>query len=252
MKIAIRGGHSLDVRGASGIVDEVTENRKITEKVIVYLKLLGHDVLDVTPSNSRSSSNDLSIPVSNANKWGADYFASIHLNATPGGYGTEVLYKSSKGKEYAEALAKEIAALGFRNRGAKQDVRGLYEFNKIKAPNNIIECFFCDSQSDVDLYNKVGVDAIAKAIVKGITGQTVQEASKKYYVVTDYIPAGEYGIELNSLWNKYFYGLGIERWYLRTNAKGAWIETQYMDRDKAQILADRLKVDNLLWELKEE
>lgn len=178
MKIAIRGGHSLDVRGASGIVDEVKEDRKITSKVVEYLKLLGHEVLDVTPGNSGSSSRDLSIPVAKANAWGADYFASFHLNATPGGYGTEVLYKSLKGKEYAERIVKELASLGFRNRGAKQDVRNLYEFNYVKAPNNIVECFFCDNQSDVDLYNKIGIETIAKAIVKGITGQTVQDAPK--------------------------------------------------------------------------
>lgn len=75
---------------------------------------------------------------------------------------------------------------------------------------------------------------------------------KKYYVVTNYIPHGEYGIELTELYNKYFSGLDIERWYLKSNEKGAWIETQYMDKDKAYVLAERLKTDNLLWELKEE
>ena len=175
MKIAIRGGHSLDVRGASGVVDEVTEDRKIYAKVRDYLKQLGHDVLDVTPGNSGTSSIDLSVAVNKANAWGSDYFVSIHLNATPGGYGTEVLYKSDKGRQYAERIVNEIAALGFRNRGAKADTRSLYEFNHVVAPNNIVECFFCDSQSDVDLYNKVGIDALAKAIAKGITGQEVIE-----------------------------------------------------------------------------
>jgi N-acetylmuramoyl-L-alanine amidase len=178
MKIAIRGGHNYQVTGAHGIVNEVTEDRKIYARVIDFLKQLGHQVLDVTPDRTNTSAEDLSYGVNKANAWGADYFASIHLNATPGGYGTEVLYKSTKGKEYAEKIVKELAILGFRNRGAKQDVRGLYEFNHVKAPNNIVECFFCDSQSDVDLYNKVGVDVIAKAIVKGITEQTVQDAPK--------------------------------------------------------------------------
>jgi N-acetylmuramoyl-L-alanine amidase CwlA len=77
-------------------------------------------------------------------------------------------------------------------------------------------------------------------------------APKKYYVVTNYLPPEKYGIELNSLWNKYFFDLDIERWYLKSNEKGAWIETQYMDKDKAQILAERLRTENLLWELVEE
>lgn len=172
MKIAIRGGHSLDIRGASGVVDEVTEDRKITAKVVEYLKLLGHDVLDVTPGNSGSSAVDLSVAANKANAWGAEYFASIHLNAG-GGHGVEVLYRSAKGKEFADKIVQEIAELGFTNRGSKADVRGLYEFAHVKAPNNIVECFFCDSQADVDLYNKVGIDVIAKAIVKGITGQDI-------------------------------------------------------------------------------
>lgn len=75
---------------------------------------------------------------------------------------------------------------------------------------------------------------------------------KKYYVVTNYIPPGKYGIELTELYNKYFSGLDIERWYLKSNENGAWIETQYMDKDKAHVLAERLKTDNLLWKLKEE
>jgi N-acetylmuramoyl-L-alanine amidase len=172
MKDVIRGGHSLDVRGASGVVDEVTEDRKITAKVIEYLKLDGNEVLDATPSNSGTSIIDLSVPVNKANSWGADYFASIHLNAG-GGHGVEVLYKSAKGKEYAERIVNKIAELGFTNRGAKADVRGLYEFNHVIAPNNIIEVFFCDSQSDVDLYNKLGIDVIAKAIAEGIVGHSI-------------------------------------------------------------------------------
>lgn len=173
MKIAIRGGHSLDVRGAHGIVDEVTEDRKIYAKVAEYLKQLGHSVLDVTPTYSRTSAKDLSTAVNKANAWGADYFCSVHINAG-GGHGVEVLYISSKGKEYADRIVKKIAALGFTNRGAKKDVRGLYEFKHVKAPNNIIECFFCDSKDDVALYNKLGIEKIAKAIAEGITGQTVQ------------------------------------------------------------------------------
>jgi N-acetylmuramoyl-L-alanine amidase len=172
MKIAIRGGHSLDVRGASGVVDEVTEDRKITAKVVEYLKLSGNEVLDVTPTNSGSSINDLSIPVNKANAWGADYFASIHLNAG-GGRGVEVIYKSAKGKEYADRIVRNLAELGFTNRGSKVDVRGLYEFNHVIAPNNIIEVFFCDSQSDVSLYNQIGIDKIAKVIAESIINQAI-------------------------------------------------------------------------------
>lgn len=173
MKIAIRGGHNYGVPGAHGIVDEVVEDRKIYIKVIDYLKQLGHEVLDVTPSKTSTSAEDLTFGVSKANAWGADYFCSIHLNAG-GGQGTEVLYQSTKGKEIAERISAKIATLGFKNRGAKPNSRGLYELKKTSAVANIIECFFLDKQSDAYLYRKVGVDKLAKAIAEGITGQTVK------------------------------------------------------------------------------
>ncbi len=179
MKIAIRAGHSLDIRGAVGLVDEVTEDRKITVKVIEYLRLAGHTVLDVTPTYSGTSGKDLSIPVSKANSWGADYFVSIHLNASNGaGHGAETLYKSSGGQPYAERIVNKLAALGFANRGAKADTRGLYEFNRANMVNNIIEPFFVDNAADVALYNQVGVNAIALAIAEGITGTSIQDLSK--------------------------------------------------------------------------
>lgn len=178
MKIAIRGGHNYGVTGAHGIVDEVVEDRKIYIKVMDYLKQLGHAVLDVTPSRTNTSAEDLTFGVSKANAWGANYFCSIHLNAGDG-RGTEVLYQSTKGKEIAERISAKIATLGFTNRGAKSNTRSLYELKQTNAVANIIECFFLDSQVDIDLYSKVGVDAIAKAIAEGITGQTVKIETKK-------------------------------------------------------------------------
>ena len=44
MKIAIRGGHCPNVPGAKGILDELTEDRKVKNSVIKYLKQLNHDV----------------------------------------------------------------------------------------------------------------------------------------------------------------------------------------------------------------
>ena len=52
MKIAIRGGHCPNVAGAKGLIDELTEDRKVKNSVIKYLKQLNHDVLDVTPPDN--------------------------------------------------------------------------------------------------------------------------------------------------------------------------------------------------------
>jgi len=182
MKIAIRGGHNNGVTGASGILDEVTEDRKIYIKVIEYLKQLGHQVLDATSSNTSTTVQDLSYGVTKANDWGADYFFSIHLNSG-GGKGTEVLYYngSSKGKDMAIKIVNKISALGFVNRGAKIDTRGLYELRNTGMAANIVEVCFVDSKEDAELYKKVGIDRIAKAIAEGITGQEIEEKAKSKF-----------------------------------------------------------------------
>ena len=67
MKIAVRGGHCPKVTGASALIDELTEDRKVKDSVIKYLKQLGHEVLDVTPPDStNTSSSDLAYGVNKA------------------------------------------------------------------------------------------------------------------------------------------------------------------------------------------
>lgn len=174
MKIAVRGGHNPGVPGANGLVNEVTEDRKYYKSVIKYLQVLGQEVLDVTPESTSTSAQDLAYGVNKANAWGADLMISCHINAG-GGRGAEVLHYngSTKGKEYATKVVNSIVALGFNNRGAKADTRGLYELRHTNMPCIIVEPFFLDSQTDVGLYNNVGFDALGKAIAEGSTGQKV-------------------------------------------------------------------------------
>lgn len=174
MKIAIRGGHNPGVSGAHAILDEVTEDRKYYKAVMNLLLQAGHQVLDVTPGNTDTSAEDLSYGVNKANAWGADLFVSCHANSG-GGHGCEVLYfnNSTKGQEYATKVVNGIAALGFTNRGAKVDTRDLFELRATHMPAIITEPFFLDTQSDVDLYNQVGVEGLAGAIAKAINGKTI-------------------------------------------------------------------------------
>ena len=174
MKIAIRGGHNPGVPGAHGIVDEVIENRKYYKAVMNNLLALGHAVLDVTPGNTSTSGADLTYGVSKANAWGAELFVSCHVNAA-GGAGCEVIYApgSTKGQEYANKVNNAIAALGFKNRKAYADIRGLYEIKNTKMPCIILEPFFCDNAGDVALYQRIGYETLGKAIAESICNQKV-------------------------------------------------------------------------------
>ena len=185
MKIAVRGGHNEKIRGTNALInkekiDEVEIDRAYYPLVIKYLRVLGHDVLDVTPKTTDTKSQDLVYGVSKANTWGADLFISCHVNSYNGsGYGCEVVHypNSSKGKEYASNISASISKLGFRNRGAKADTRGLYELNKTKMTAVIVEPFFLDNEGDVNIYKRLGPDALAKAIVEGITGKILTSST---------------------------------------------------------------------------
>ena len=179
MKVAERGGHNNQAQGANSILNEVIEDRKINASVIKFLKLDKNEVIDVTPGNCVSAT-DLAYGVNKANNAKVSLFNSNHLNAG-GGHGVEVLYYkgSATGKTIATRVCNNIAKLGFANRGAKEDVRGLYELKNTKMPAIIVESFFLDSASDVALYRKVGVDAIGKAIAEGIVGHSINSTPVK-------------------------------------------------------------------------
>ena len=116
MKIAIRGGHCLKATGAKGIIDELTEDRKVKNSVIKYLKQLNHDVLDVTPPDYTSPNIDLYYGVSKANAWGADLFISIHFNKAydtyNGAIGSEVCVYSPF--DTAQRVVNGVSSLGFK------------------------------------------------------------------------------------------------------------------------------------------
>ena len=176
MKIAVRGGHCPKVTGASALLDELTEDRKVKDSVIKYLRALGYEVLDVTPPDSTSTSSaDLSYGVNKANEWGADLFASFHFNKAYDSYngalGTEVCVYSEH--EIAKRVVSAIAALGFKNRGQKIRT-GFYELKNTSMKAMIVETCFVEATEDVALYRKLGADTIGKVIAEAIANKKVQ------------------------------------------------------------------------------
>lgn len=195
MKIAIRRGHNRQAIGSVGLVNEVVENENILKPTINYLKQLGHEVLDVSPSNMDSNS-DLAYGVNKANEWEADLFVSIHCNKAYDSYngaiGSEcyVYSKSDKFKdeEVAQRIVNKLGSLGFKNRGVKEGA--FYELKNTKMEAVIVECFFVEATEDVALYKKLGSDKLGQAIAEGIANKavvknpTTSTANVTYRVIT--------------------------------------------------------------------
>ena len=177
MKIAVRGGHTELCTGASALINELTEDRKVKDAVVKYLKILGQDVLDVTPpvNYTSSASKDLAYGVNKANNYGANLFVSIHFNKAydvyNGSLGSEVCVYSTN--DYAKRVVEKLGCLGFGNRGQKIRT-GLYELNHTSMKAMIVEVCFVEATEDVALYRKLGADAIGKAIAEAIVNKKIE------------------------------------------------------------------------------
>lgn len=184
MKIAIDKGHCLygfdtsaDGRSVGGF-SESEYDRILGDKVINLLRANGQEVVDVTVDNGNQFSNmygSLGARTSKANANGVDLYVSIHFNAG-GGRGTEVYlaprsyygsdssYNTNLG--YASRVQQKMVSLGFTNRGVKTEE--FYVLVNTNAHAILIETCFCDSVADKQLYDSLGADRVAKAIVEGI------------------------------------------------------------------------------------
>jgi N-acetylmuramoyl-L-alanine amidase len=167
----INAGHTLSGKGtgAVGFINESKENRIVTNHVIRLLKALGHVVIDCTIDKSN---NYLKDAVGASNKHKADLAISIHFNSSKNesANGVETLVynpKDSYTTKYANAINKEIALLGYKNRGIKQR-QDLSWLRDTTSKAILIECCFVSNESDTNKYNAV---KMAEAIVKGLVGK---------------------------------------------------------------------------------
>jgi len=180
MKIAVRGGHNPLCPGASAIIDETTEDRKVKDAVIKYLKLAGAGTIDVTPGNC-SENADLNYGTNTANNAHADLFIPIHFNKAYNSYagaiGAEVWLNPSNatGVAVGNRILHNLVSLGFKNRGLKDGINGehLHDIKTSNMPAILVECCFVESVEDVRIYRSVGYDRVGKAIAEGILGHTI-------------------------------------------------------------------------------
>lgn len=172
MKISGDAGHNCyPDTGSTGYKKEDNLTKEVWTLVQSKLKAIGVQTVDCTPYNMTFSSvnQSLAYRVNKANTSNSDLHLCIHFNAG-GGNGVEcyVVGTGGKAETYAKGICKEVASLGFTNRGVK--VANFYVPRYTNMSCVLIECAFVDSKADMDRYNG---EKMANAIVKAVTGQDV-------------------------------------------------------------------------------
>lgn len=194
MRVLVSAGHTLnDIgSGAVGFINESQENRVLAKFVVEYLKKLGQEV-DYHEVNS--GSDYIEKQAKKANSKNYDLVVQIHFNSSDNATanGTEVIYRSSKGKVFAQKVQDKLKT-EFRDRKIKHDIndlkRDLGWLRLTKPPAILIETCFVSNKADTDKYTS-NREKIAKLIAEGIANQTITEnntsntssTNKKLYAV---------------------------------------------------------------------
>ena len=179
LKICVTVGHSQLKNGAYtsadgrkyGGVIEYKYCRDFAKKYLVpQLREAGHDVtLIICPEKQfTDAKQEKDYKLSRINKIAYDLVMELHLNsAQPSAHGTEVLYVSQKGKEYAEKIVKALGEV-YTNRGAKKRT-DLYILNGTKPTAVLLELFFCTNRADyLKGHGKTNATKLAKLIANAI------------------------------------------------------------------------------------
>lgn len=177
MRILLTVGHSKLKNGSITSADgtkfgggnEYTYCKSLSKYVEKYLEANGHEVDRVVcPEGKFTKTTDertYKLAIEHVTCY--DLVMELHLNAarTKTAEGCEVLYKSAKGKKYADGIQKQLAKV-FKNRGTvKRD--NLYMLNQTKAPAIILEPFFCTNPKEWE-YASDHKTKIAKLIANGV------------------------------------------------------------------------------------
>ena len=118
-----------------------------------------------------SNTTSLSARVNDANLWGADYFISLHANASTAASASGIegyVYSiPSSAQELSEDIAENLSeATGLKNRGVYARP-GLYVLRKTTMPATLIELGFITNPSDARLMDE-NPSLFAKGIYNGI------------------------------------------------------------------------------------
>jgi N-acetylmuramoyl-L-alanine amidase len=169
MKFGIDIGHNCPPdTGARGIKFEDNLTVDVGNRVISKLRALGHEVIECKPQKAGTVRESLSQRCDRANSAKVETFVSIHFNAfNQQANGTEVYAVGQQSRKVAKTVLDEIIKIGFFNRGVKNGSH-LFVLRNTNMTRILVEGCFLDSKKDIALYNP---EALANAIVKGLTGQ---------------------------------------------------------------------------------
>lgn len=203
-KLAITAGHYKYTAGKRcrksldpNQTREWVLNSRIAEKVEALLKK--YDGIEILRTDDRSGEKSIALAdrTGAANKWGSDFYLSIHHNAgINGGKGGGIVafvYTSPSAesvewqKDLYNALIANTGLKGNRSRPLAR--KNLHEVRVPTAPAVLLELGFMDSTTDTPIiltegYANKCAEAITEVIVKkaGLTKKATEEAFKPYRV----------------------------------------------------------------------
>lgn len=172
VKIFIDPGHGGSDPGATANgLREKDLTLEISKKIRDYLK--AYKGLSVKMSRNNDRTLSLEQRTNAANKWGADYLLSVHINAGGGtGFESYIYNGSYSGKNKTNSLRNVIhnevvKATGYRDRGKKQANFHMVRQSRMHA--SLTENGFIDNKSDADkLKSGAFLNKIAKGHAVGI------------------------------------------------------------------------------------
>src|SRR5690606_28907702 len=171
VKIYIDPGHGGSDPGAVG---NGLREKDLTLKIAKYMRdylLANYTGVEVRMSRTNDTTVSLSARTNDANKWGADAFISIHINAG-GGTGFESYVYPGVGKatkDLQNAIHSEVMKgfSGFRDRGKKQ--ANFHVLRETKMSAVLTENGFIDTKKDAEfLKNEANLRKIGEAHAKGV------------------------------------------------------------------------------------
>lgn len=190
-QLNISSGHSVNCKGANCYIDEVTEAKRVVDRIKELCDTLGVDCYTYHDTSSSVSVNLQNI-VNWHNKFKDGLDISIHFNAcskTDNDRGCEVWCYSQS--NFEQKLVNDICKVtNLVNRGVKLS-QGLYFLKNTKKKSILIEICFVDSKADVMKYN-ANFEYMCRAIVTSLTGKVYVEQEKQTDEKTYYVQAGAF------------------------------------------------------------